>query len=73
MTLSQRLYDGIVDVLPYVVVAVGALSVLLGGYGLLYEPAAGLVDAGLPLLLGLFLLWTGTDVVRRKRRGPDDD
>lgn len=72
MTLASRLYYGVVDVLPYVVLVVGVFSTILGAFGLYQhyrvpDVTVGLVNALLPLAFGLFLTWSGWDTVRRKR------
>ncbi len=73
-TFSQRLYDGIVGILPYIVLVVGAFSVILGTYALLYAESVDVVSAGLPVAFGLFLLWSGWNALRdRGRRNGDED
>jgi type III secretory pathway component EscR len=78
MTLASRLYYGVVDVLPYVVVGVGLISTILGAIGLyqdLWVPdkTIGLVNAGLPFALGLFLVWSGWSVLQDKRRDEPEE
>lgn len=73
MTWAQRLYQGVVGVLPYVVVAVGLFSTALGAYALAFVPRVSTVDAGLPLAFGLFLTWSGWNVVRRQRQDDPED
>lgn len=68
MTWAQRLYQAVVDLLPYVVLVFGLFSTALGVYALAFVPAASWVDAGLPVAFGLFLTWSGWGVVRKQRR-----
>lgn len=67
MTLAGRLYDAVVDALPYVVLLVGAFSVSLALYAFASLGSEARGPAFWSFILGAFLLWSGWNVLRNKR------
>lgn len=72
MIFSQRLYYGVAGSLPYVVLAVGVVSVVLAALAFLTFPTSPPGSAWWALLFGGFLVWAGTRAVRDRRRQDDD-